>query len=75
MDNQHTEIQHIIVSIKPEYFIEPNRNELCELNIEIKTELDVYHKREVLPRDVLKSQFDLIIESAKKEIKHYMLND
>jgi len=74
MENQHKQINHIIVSIKPEQFVEPFNNDLIELNIEIKTEINEYHKREVLPRDVLKSQFDMIMESAIQEIKHYMLN-
>lgn len=70
ISKDHENIDYVSVIIFPS-FVKGN----IEMKMEVKTNKDTYHRNEVLPADIMKSQFDHIFDRVREEIKRFMLND
>ena len=63
----------LTVDIEPFYELACDGHATIKLRIQVVSESgEVFTREEVQPKDFLRSEFDMIFDSAKQEIKQYL---
>ena len=64
-------IDYVSVQVYPSFIAGEGS---VELRLDVKTNVNDYHKVEVLPRNIMEAHFDQVFDRAKAEVKRLIIS-